>query len=435
MKTIFTIIFSFILSLGYSQNYSFSKPTRLSKNVNSSAEESMPLLSKDGKKLFFVRTLFSGNVGGKNSGQDIWFSELNENNQWSTASNIIPPLNNNRNNAIIGYDESGNSLYLLDSYGPPSKGIDGIAKSLWRYDRYLEPVTIKIKGLSAQNSFVGFYINEAENVLLVSMAGNNSLGNEDIYVTLKDESGNWGELVNLGPTINTSEYEISPFLLDEKTLIFASKGHEGYGDCDLYMSKRLYDNSWVLWSKPVNLGSEINSEGFDAFLSVTQNKDVFFVSNRNSENTDIYRSSLIEEMQEEMRAEINPSKYKLSETEIQQLLGMPLNRSIYFALDSYELRPESKELLDFLIEKLKTNSEYFIELIGHTDIEGTETYNLTLSQRRADEVADYLFKQGIGVGRVDTKGVGEKALLFTSGTEEQLSKNRRVEIFITEERF
>ncbi len=435
MKTILSLIFFCTFSISYAQNYSFTKAVRLSKNVNSTAEESLPIVSKDGKKLFFVRSLYQENTGGKNSGQDIWFSEFNQNGEWSIASNIIPPLNNNRNNAIIGYDETGTSLYLLDSYSTPSPKIDGIAKSLWRYDRYLEPVTIRIRGIEAQNSFLGFHINRTENVLLVSMKGENSLGEEDIYVTLKDEDGNWGGLINLGPTINTREFEISPFLLDEKTLIFASKGHEGYGDCDLFMSKRLYDNSWVLWSKPVNLGPEINSDAFDAYLSVTDNNDVYFVSNRNSENTDIYMSKIIEEELDEMRAIINPSKYQLSETEIQQLLGMPLSRMIFFELDSYTLKPESKELLDFLVEKLKTNREYFVELIGHTDLEGTASYNQTLSQRRADEVAAYITNKGIGVGRVDTKGLGEKELLYSTGTEEQLAKNRRVEIFLTKERY
>ena len=435
MKTILTLLLFTTFSASYAQNYTLTKAVRLSKNVNSSAEESLPIISKDGKRLFFVRSLYPDNTGGKNSGQDIWFSELSQNGEWGIASNLIPPLNNNRNNAIIGYDVTGTSVYLLDSYSAPSPKVEGIAKSLWRYDRYLEPVTIRIRGLEAQNSFLGFHINQNENVLLVSMKGDNSLGEEDIYVTLKDEEGNWGGLINLGPTINTKEFEISPFLLDEKTLIFASNGHEGYGDCDLFISKRLYDNSWVLWSKPVNLGPEINSSAFDAYLSVTDDRDVYFVSNRNSENTDIYKSKIVEEEQDEMRAIINPSKYQLSETEIQQLLGMPLSRMIFFELDSYNLKPESKELLDFLIEKLRANREYFVELVGHTDLEGTASYNLTLSQRRADEVAGYITSKGINVGRVDTKGVGEKELLYATGPPEDLAKNRRVEIFITEERY
>src|SRR5690606_27279218 len=115
-----------------------------------------------------------------------------------------------------------------------------------------------------------------------------------------------------------------------------SSGHEGYGDADIFMSRRLYDNSWVLWSKPVNLGEEVNSKEFDAYPFVAENKkELYFVSNRNSTDADIYMSNVIEVYQEENRAEINPSKYKLSETEIQALLGMPITRTVYFDFGSF----------------------------------------------------------------------------------------------------
>jgi len=417
------------------QNYTFTKPVRLSKNVNSIAEESMPLVSLDGNTMYFVRTLFRGNMGGKNGGQDIWITKKDGNGNWGYAENISPVLNNTRNNAIIGFDSTGTVLYLLDSYSPNGSKLNGVAKTILRDNRFLEPVSVKIKGLEADNSFVGFYMNEREDVLLVSMDGPGSIGEEDIYVCLKDDFGDWGAPINLGPTINTYDFEISPFLLkDGKTLIFASNGLDGFGGCDLYMSRRLYDNSWVLWSKPVNLGEQINSDGFDAYFSVSKNNEVFFVSNRNSENTEIYSSEMIELSQEELRAEINPSKYRLTEGEVQDLMGMPVSRTVYFDLDSYTLKPESKELLDFLIQKLEANPEYFIELIGHTDVEGTENYNLELSRRRASEVESYMLEQGIGVGRISTKGVGEQRLLYTNGTLEEMAKNRRVEIVITKDR-
>ncbi len=418
------------------QIYSFTKPERLPDNVNSNAEESMPLVTKDGNSLFFVRTMHSGNKGGKAGGQDIWLSKKGENENWGLADNIIPNLNNQRNNAVIGMDSTGNTLYLLDSYSESNNKINGIAKTTWKLNGYLEPVTIKLKGLDSKNSFVGFYMTEKEDVILVSMEASGSQGEEDLYVCVKDELGEWGSPINLGPTINTEGFEISPFLMDDgKTLIFASNGHDGFGGSDLFMSRRLYDNSWVLWSQPVNLGEVINSEGFDAYFCMTGENEVYFASNRNSATSDIYYCKMEELTQEDMRAEINPSKYKLTESELQDLMGMPVSRTIYFALDSYQLKPESKELLDFLIEKLRANPEYFIELIGHTDLEGTESYNLELSKRRASEVETYFHSRGISVGRIASTGVGERELLYANGTPEEMAKNRRVEIFITKERF
>lgn len=436
MRLAIFLILSITSFSTFAQNYSFTPPVRLSKNVNSISEESLPLVSPDGARLFFVRSLYRGNTGGKDGGQDIWMSTRESDGGWSYATNDFPSLNNERNNAVIGFDTTGTTLYLLEAYTPASLKLNGIAKTVNRNGRYLDPITIKLNGLSAENSFVGFHMDETEDVLLVSMKSDNSIGEEDLYIYLKDEQGDWGTPINLGPTINTEGYEISPYLSkDKKTLFFASSGHDGFGGCDIFMSTRQYNNSWVLWSKPINLGDQINSDGFDAYFSVTDDNEVFFVSNRNSENTDIYSSRMIEEHEEEMRAEINPSKYKLSETEIQSLLGMPVSRTIYFDFGSFELTKESKELINFLAEKLKSNRQYFVELVGHTDIEGSEEFNLQLSRRRAEAVERILLDAGISAGRIATKGVGEKELLYEEGTEEQLAKNRRVEIFFTEDRY
>jgi len=63
--------------------------------------------------------------------------------------------------------------------------------------------------------------------------------------------------VNMGSVINTEFEESSPFLAnDMKTLYFASKGHNGYGGYDIYVTERL-DESWTNWSAPKNLGHAI----------------------------------------------------------------------------------------------------------------------------------------------------------------------------------
>ena len=83
----------------------------------------------------------------------------------------------------------------------------------------------------------------------------------------------------MGEQINTEGYEISPFLSDDKqALFFASNGHPGYGNTDVFVSYR-QDSSWTNWSNPENLGDGINSAGFDAYLTVSGDSQVFFVSN------------------------------------------------------------------------------------------------------------------------------------------------------------
>jgi outer membrane protein OmpA-like peptidoglycan-associated protein len=101
----------------------------------------------------------------------------------------------------------------------------------------------------------------------------------DIYVSIRDEEDNWGEPINLGPTINTIYADRSPFLHpDMKTLYFASDGHGGLGSYDLFKSTRLYDSCWDCWSEPVNLGKEFNTNNGDWGLDISTDGDKAFMS-------------------------------------------------------------------------------------------------------------------------------------------------------------
>lgn len=417
------------INFSYGQNYSFSPPVKLNENINSASEECMPLLSPDGKHLYFVRAFYEGNSGGKLSGQDIWISKRSEDGTWEMATNLIQNINNYRNNAVIGTNWDGSAIYLLNAYKSNTVKIHGISKSISVGNEWTKPYDIKIDGLESDNSFIGFHINKAENVLLISMNASNSFGEEDIFICLKEEDGKWSLPQNLGATINTKGFEISPFLSDDgKTLFFASDGHAGYGGSDIFMSRRLYD-SWIIWSKPINLGPDINSSGFDAYLSLYDDKEAFFVSTRNGEFADIYMTEVVAVETNKETALINKSKYKLTETEIQELLGMPVARTIYFDFESFDVAPSSRELIYFLANKLVSNYQYTIELIGHASLEGTEEFNNQLSLNRANEVAKYFIDFGITANRISTTGLGVSSPNVTEGTEEELAKNRRVEIY------
>lgn len=410
------------------QNYSFSKAIKLGENINSTSEESMPVLSPKGDKLYFVRTFCEENIGGKLSGQDIWMSIRNEFNEWEPSSNNPTNLNNQRNNAVIGFNSDGSSMYLLNSYGTYSLKIHGIAKSIRLGNEWSKPYSIKVSDLESDNGFVGFSINGTEDVLLISMNSSNSVGEEDIYLCLKDKNGQWDKPQNLGTSINTKGFEISPFLSEDgQTLFFSSDGHKGYGGTDIFMSRRL-DDSWVRWSKPINLGKEVNSEGFDAYLSLHGN-EAYFVSTRDGNLADIYQTELVAVGNKKEHAEINLDKFKLTETEIQEFLGMPVGRTIFFDFESFEVAASSRELIYFLANKLATNFQFSIELTGHTSDEGTDEFNQKLSLERADAVAKYFEDFGISPDRVSTSGVGESQPLTTDGTEEGNAKNRRVEIY------
>ncbi|MEO0334619.1 MAG: hypothetical protein AAF223_23595, partial [Bacteroidota bacterium] len=281
--------------VAWGQTVYFSEPVVLSDTINSKAEESYPIYSPSDSTLYFVRSLYAQNVGGVRSGQDIWYTKQQPTGEWTEPLNNLESLNNRNNNAVVGVSQTGNTLYLLNSYQSDTKERPGMAFSFGIDQSWREPNDINIPGLEEKiGDFYGVYVVPTEDVAIVSIQKESSKGMEDLYVTEKNlQTGHWSELVHLGETVNTEGYEISPFLSeDKKTLFFASNGHPGYGNTDIFVSYR-QDTSWVHWSKPENLGDGINSSGFDAYLSVTESGQVFFVSNRYGRSTDIYQSRII----------------------------------------------------------------------------------------------------------------------------------------------
>lgn len=106
-------------------------------------------------------------------------------------------------------------------------------------------------------------------------------GSMDLYVAFKDSTGKWGNPINMGPTINTEMAERSPYLHpDGKTLYFSSNGHPGLGELDVFKSERL-DDSWTNWSKPVNLGKEINTIQSDWGYKIGLTGDTAYFSAKN----------------------------------------------------------------------------------------------------------------------------------------------------------
>jgi outer membrane protein OmpA-like peptidoglycan-associated protein len=105
--------------------------------------------------------------------------------------------------------------------------------------------------------------------------------------------------------------------------------------------------------------------------------------------------------------------------------------NIYYDLAKWNIRPDAAKELDKLVQTLNDNPTVKIELSSHTDCRGKDAYNLTLSQKRAKSVVDYLVKQGIAKDRLTAKGYGEtkpvEPCACAKCTEEQHQANRRTE--------
>lgn len=130
---------------------------------------------------------------------------------------------------------------------------------------------------------------------------------------------------------------------------------------------------------------------------------------------------------EEMKKKVPDAKVE----RVGEGIVVEFNNNILFAFDSYELSASAKSNLNQLSTILKEYPDTDIEIQGHTDSKGTDSYNLNLSNQRANSVRNYLASQQISRSRMNTVGFGESAPEYDNSTDEGRSQNRRVEFLIT----
>lgn len=111
-------------------------------------------------------------------------------------------------------------------------------------------------------------------------------------------------------------------------------------------------------------------------------------------------------------------------------LIVTLPQDILFATDSFSVRPDLQRDLRAVADNLRAYPDSRVQIVGHTDSDGDAAYNQTLSERRANAVADVLLNQGISFARIQTFGRGETQPVSSNLTPEGKSQNRRVEIVI-----
>ena len=266
----------------------------LGKNINTKGQEINPIISQDGKTLYFTRSSYMENTGTL-SKQDVWFSKLSDRGNWGKAVNIGEPINNPGNNAVVSVSSDQKTLYLINHYRPGGTMFFGLSKSAFTSSGWSFPQDLKIKDLyNDQQDGMDVTISANENVMILSVQRRDTEGDKDLYVSFLQPDQSWTEPLHMGKTINTADYEGTPFLaLDNRTLYFASKGHSGYGGSDIFISRRL-DDSWTNWSKPANLGPLVNTPQWDMYFNIPASGDyAYFNSSENSLGSeDIFRLTL-----------------------------------------------------------------------------------------------------------------------------------------------
>lgn len=275
-------------------------PENLGSAVNSEFSELNPVISPDGRTLYFGRKNHPANrYGVKGSetiagSQDIWFSEK-VGDTWSTARRLSEVLNRDQYNTILSISPDGQTILLKGAYVNGAYETRGFSISNKTNGGWSVPVKVDIPGYEqmskGKNEYA--YLTMDGKAILLAFARKKNSEDDDLYVSFF-EDGRWTRPLELGEEINTKYSETTPFLsADGKTLYFSSDRPGGQGSQDIYMTRRL-DDTWQHWRKPQNLGTPINTEEYDAYYSIAAKGDyAYFMSGKGSlGKKDIFRLAI-----------------------------------------------------------------------------------------------------------------------------------------------
>ncbi len=212
---------------------------------------SSPLVSYDGQKLFFSE--------GTNEKERVFSCSKLANGQWSQPTEENSLLSQNVNfNYLLAHQPNftlkGGMVY---SRGTGESGYEFLNSN------FQSTGLLKITAFNNYDDSSSATITSDQKTLVMGIETDMTQGGMDLYFTTQKEDGTYGFLQNMGKTINSAANEgMVNLLSDQKTLLFSSNGFSGHGDYDIYVSHRL-DDTWKKWSEPINLGSKINSAGFE----------------------------------------------------------------------------------------------------------------------------------------------------------------------------
>ena len=426
--------------------WSYSEP--LPAPMNGYGNEGSQSFSADGRYMFFVQCSNRENIGSC----DIWYS-IRKGDKWSNPINLGEPANSRYWESNPVMSPTGDMIYFT------SNRPDGLGgKDIWSVQVYIDdygylktynPQPLGSPINTDKDEFAPF-IHADNHTLYFSSDGHKGLGGQDIFRSVRADNGSWSAPENLGYPINTHGDE-SGFVINGlgNKAYFASDQLENRGmkldiyEIDLpitiqprtrmvYSPGRVYD---IQTGKPLQARVEIfegatNNRHFESITDAADGSFVAFLPEDPQHSTIFALSSQREGYIPYTMSITTPGDSILvGLTRIAKGNSITLN-NLYFDYDSDKILPASYAEIERLSLFLKRNKQVNIEIIGHTDNQGSKTYNLDLSLRRATALMNALIKKGIAANRLSAKGMGSEAPIATNDTEEGRAQNRRVEILI-----
>lgn len=348
-----------------------------------------PFLAPDGKRLYFVSDAPFGY-----GGNDIYFIQK-EGSEWSTPFNAGFLINTDKEELFPSVDSKGN-LYFSSNGKLGFGGLD-IFKATPDKNNFRNPERLPYPINSGGDDFMFIWIHEfnpkAPDGILEQAAFSSSRpggsGNDDVYLYTK-------RFINY--------YMLKLYVVE--------KNYENPDDSDskILGLKPLVDAN-VKLTPLADKSSERNLKTpSSGLLNIELNRESdysIFVSKNNYFNKTISVSTKGLADPNEMYITIIDT-VELEKIFPEKEIVIP---NIYYDYDKATLRDESLPVLDKLVGFFNENSDLTIEIGSHTDSRGSDSYNLDLSQRRAQSVVDYFISKGIPKDQLQAKGYGETKLI------------------------
>lgn len=477
------------------------KKKNLGKAINSSSSEKIPIISPDGRHLFF-------SAQGENKLDQVYMAKRESKEKWGDKIKMPWPINLDQSSSgIFSISPDNNTLFMNGRYEDSVYVGTGISYITRGEKGWEAPTNIEIVNYKNEGDQVEHHLSADGKTLLHSIIDSrDSQGAYDLYVSFRINDSTWSQPMNLGKELNTKGDEISPFLSpDTRTLYFSTTGRGGFGSADIFVSRRL-DESWTNWSTPQNLGPDVNTAEWDGYFSLdARGVFAYFTSKANSMGrADIFqmlvppaarpqpvlilngrvkdastgkplaamvtcRDLLTDEVLGMARSAPGSGAYKIvlpkgryysfeakregffairgnldvsdlpAYREVRRDLALaPLEEgqnivlnNVFFDAGDASLRKESTQELERVCQLLSEHPEMKVEVAGHADGMMETASNLDLSQKRADEVRRFILKCGLPGERVLAKGYGESKPMAKNPIEGQCRGNKRVELVIS----
>ncbi|HQJ76141.1 MAG TPA: OmpA family protein [Bacteroidota bacterium] len=246
----------------------------LGQKINTEYNEFGSAITGNGKILYFTSN--RPNRFSEKGDEDIWYS-VKEGEEWGLPKNLGFPINDKGSQATTAIQPDGQFVYFALSERKDGYGDCDLYYSRLEGLRWTEPINL---GPVVNSPYWDHHptISSDGRTLIFASNRPGGYGNSDLWITFKDNEGNWSKPQNLGPNINTSGQEMSPFLsLDNKTLYFSSNSGPGVGGFDIFVSQ--YNNG--VWSLRKNIGEPYNSPEDEYFITIPAANDTAYIcSNR-----------------------------------------------------------------------------------------------------------------------------------------------------------